>query len=82
MADKTYLTLHIGVTEDECHRIEESARLRGYDSLDDYVKSLLDADIEETTASLEESFKREWRDAQQGNLLTEGEFWKALQDDD
>ena len=82
MADKTYLTLHIGVTEDEHHRIEESARLRGYESVDEYVKSLLDADIEETTASLEEAFKQAWRDAQQGNLLTEGEFWKALRDED
>jgi predicted GIY-YIG superfamily endonuclease len=82
MADKTYLTVNIGVTEDERRRIEESAKLRGYDTLDDYVKSLLDADIEETTASLEESFKRAWQDAQQGNLLTEREFWKALQNDD
>jgi hypothetical protein len=82
MADKTYLTLHIGVTEDERQRIEESARLRGYDTVDEYVKSLLDADIEETTALLEESFKRAWRDAQQGNLLTEDEFWKALRDDE
>jgi hypothetical protein len=39
------------------------------------------ADEEESTTSLEESFKRAWQDAQEGNLLTEDEFWEALQDE-
>jgi hypothetical protein len=82
MVDKTILTVHIDVTDAERQRIEESAKQRGFETTDDYVKSLIDADIEETTESLESSFRRAWQDAQQGNLLTEDEFWKALQNDD
>jgi Arc/MetJ-type ribon-helix-helix transcriptional regulator len=43
----THSTIHIDVTEDERQRIEESARRRGYETVSEYIRALLQAAIEE-----------------------------------
>lgn len=43
----THLTIHIDVTEDERQRIEESARRRGYETVSEYIKALLEEAAEE-----------------------------------
>jgi hypothetical protein len=74
MAENTIPTLML--SPDEHNRLTELAQERGYDSLDAYLMALVEAD------DFEERFKRAFRDALRGDVLSEDEFWAAVNDDE
>lgn len=68
-------------TEDEQKRYEAKARRRGFKTLRDYMRSLIERDVEQDDDALE-GFRIAWGQAMRGELLTEEEFWKAVGDDE
>ncbi len=72
------------ISEDEAERLTKLAQQRGYDAPDAYLRALVSADAEQHAIELpfsedvRASFKRAFRDALLGNVMTEEEFWKRL----
>ena len=75
-------------TADERKKFEELAHRRGFTTLRDYVKTLIQKDTEQNggvdddLGAPTENFKRGWSQAMSGEVLTEEEFWKAVAEDD
>ncbi len=73
--------------------VEALAKERGFKSLREYMRSLIELDAKQhgQPAPLEgddelddpaESFRIAWGQAMRGELLTEEEFWKAIDEDE
>ena len=75
----------------ERKRLEAIARRRGFQTAYDYMRALVESDVqkhgesapfEPNTDNPAEGFRIGWAQAQRGDVLTEEEFWKAVADDD
>lgn len=79
-------------TSNERKAVESLARRRGFKSVREYMRALVEFDAERhgDPAPLEddelgdpaESFRIAWGQVMRGELLTEEEFWKAIDDDE
>jgi hypothetical protein len=79
-------------TPNERKAITALARRRGFKSLKEYMRSLVEVDAEKhgDPAPLEdnelgdptESFRRAWADAMEGRTMTLKEFRRAMEEDD
>jgi hypothetical protein len=91
MADKTEITVTISVTEEERMRIEASAQQRGFSGLDDYVRALIESDVENreeefdpeepTKESILNGLRQSLQEALAGNTRPISELWAELDDD-
>jgi hypothetical protein len=66
----------------ELEQITEFAHQRGYETINEYIRALVDADMNEISVDddvdIRVGLARAWRDVLKGDVLTEEEFWKAL----
>ncbi len=72
--------------------LESMARRRGFQTARDYMRSLVDGDAhqhgetapfaEDDAIDPAESFRISWAQVQRGEVLTEGEFWDAVSEDE
>ena len=79
MTDKLFTT-------SEIKQYEAIARQRGYKSLRDYMRALIERDTEvveddDELLDPEESFRRAWADAMEGRTMTYEEFRRRMLDD-
>lgn len=76
MVDKEHVTLSITLTTDERDRVVEIARERGFNTPDEYVRSLIEADAmengevdyEDDDETILEGIREGLRDALSGNV--------------
>jgi chemotaxis methyl-accepting protein methylase len=79
MAEKMQLHLKLDVTEEQRQRIERLAQRHGFDTVDEYVRVLIEQDADEqgeealfdayTKEELLRDFRQAWQDAMTGNVL-------------
>lgn len=73
-------------TGEEAKALQETARRRGFESVTEYLHYLVDEDAnQDDEASLDEiraNLKQAFVDAFSGNVLSEEEFWKAVDSDE
>jgi hypothetical protein len=79
-------------TPEERKAYEELAQRRGFNTLRDYMHSLIELDAEQHGESIEvedadlddpvESFRRAWADAMEGRTMTLEEFRRSMEEDD
>jgi hypothetical protein len=67
----------------ELEQITQFAHQRGYETVNAYLRALVDADMNESSADgddvdIRAGLARAWRDVLNGDVLTEEEFWKEL----
>jgi Arc/MetJ-type ribon-helix-helix transcriptional regulator len=62
MAEKEYVALTISVTPEEHRQIEEAARRRGYNTAAEYVRALIESDVEATDQAY--FWTEEWQAAE------------------
>lgn len=79
----TPITLH--VSDEEAHRLSQRARESGYNSIEAYLRALVDADSnkypDEQPDAIHESIRRGFEDAFSGRTMSEAEFWHRLNTD-
>jgi hypothetical protein len=81
-----YVSLTIQMTQEQRQRIEEQAKERGYDVLDDYLLALVEADAdddfiddpEEDAIDLEADFREAWAAAMTGNVRPVEELFDEI----
>jgi hypothetical protein len=88
--DKDQITLNITLTPEEHERVEEKARRRGYNTPDEYVRALIEADVmsadevdyEDDDETILEGIREGLRDALSGNVRPISELWDSLDNEE
>lgn len=74
----------ISLSEEEINQITMLAQERGHATPEEYLRALIQADIEQhdDEYDIRASIERGLRQALSGDVLSEEEFWKAVSDDE
>lgn len=75
----------IHVSDEQAHRLTEHAHNAGYETVEAYLRALVEADMQDTSDehpdAVRASLARGFDDALSGRTLSEDDFWHRLHSD-
>jgi hypothetical protein len=88
MTDREIDTITIQITLEQRQKISQLAQRQGYEAIDDYLRSLIEADAQAQGEMLdldhydaELAFEEAWQDVVNGNTYPVATLWDDLDDD-